>query len=262
MSPRTDDPMRTWLTRLSLAAGVAFTAHAEYDLARTLGADPWIAAMLPVAVDAYVVAALRWFRGFDITLSLSLMGAAQVAAHLLDAKVMTVNIPMVVIVSLLVPVAIWRTHALARSEHAVPAAPAPVPAAPAPVPAAPAPVPVEVQRVPEPPETYPAIAKPVPAAPEQTPVDHFADSCKVTPVLAAEEPRTRTEVHAEYVPDPVPEDDDEHVLDPDPLVAESRHVFAHMLTQGEVPGVRVLRARHGIGQPRAQRIRDALKETL
>ncbi|AVZ72966.1 hypothetical protein SLUN_12955 [Streptomyces lunaelactis] len=114
----TNDTARKWLTRLSLAAGIAFTAHAEYDLARSLGADPAIAAMLPVAVDAYVMAALRWFKGFDIALSLTLMGAAQIAAHLLDARVMVVNIPVVVVVSLLVPIAIWRTHALAREEHA------------------------------------------------------------------------------------------------------------------------------------------------
>lgn len=255
----TDDPMRTWLTRLSLAAGVAFTAHAEYDLARTLGADPWIAAMLPVAVDAYVVAALRWFRGFDITLSLSLMGAAQVAAHLLDAKVMTVNIPMVVIVSLLVPVAIWRTHALARIKHSVPAAPAPVP--------------VEVQRVPERPETYPAIATPVPAVPEPVPAgvrllpivarprNEIRNEIPA-PVLAAETPRIRTEVHAEYVPDPVPEDDDEPVITPDPLLPQAKATFADVLAKGDVPGVRTLRTEYGIGQPRAQRIRDALKETL
>ncbi|MGW2284932.1 hypothetical protein [Streptomyces phaeochromogenes] len=113
------DPMRTWLTRLSLAAGIAFTAHAEYDLARTLGADRFIAAMLPVSIDAYVVAALRWFRALDITLSLSLMSAAQVAAHALDADVIAVTFELVVVVSLLVPVALWRTHALAREGEAV-----------------------------------------------------------------------------------------------------------------------------------------------
>jgi hypothetical protein len=113
------DPMRTWLTRLSLAASIAFTAHAEYDLARTLGADPFIAAMLPVFIDAYVVAAPRWFRALDIMLSLSLMSAAQVAAHALDAHVIAVSFELVVVVSLLVPVALWRTHALARGEETV-----------------------------------------------------------------------------------------------------------------------------------------------
>jgi hypothetical protein len=108
------NPLGVWLTRLSLLAGVAFTATAEYQLARALGATKPIAGMLPVAVDAYVVAALQYFRRADIALSLLLMSAAQVAAHLLDAGVMRVNVPMVVVVSLLVPVAIWRTHALAR----------------------------------------------------------------------------------------------------------------------------------------------------
>ncbi|MFJ2631079.1 hypothetical protein ACIO6U_03820 [Streptomyces sp. NPDC087422] len=108
------NPLGAWLTRLSLLAGVAFTATAEYRLARALGATEAIAGMLPVAVDAYVVAALQYFKRADIALSLLLMSAAQVAAHLLDAGVMAVNVPMVVIVSLLVPVAIWRTHALAR----------------------------------------------------------------------------------------------------------------------------------------------------
>lgn len=108
------DPMRVWLTRLSLGAGIAFTATAEYQLASKLGASPVIAAMLPLAIDAYVVAALRWFRAFDIALSLALMGAAQVAAHLLDADLIEVDILLVTIVSLLVPTSIWRTHALAR----------------------------------------------------------------------------------------------------------------------------------------------------
>ncbi|MFH8369175.1 hypothetical protein [Streptomyces sp. NPDC018031] len=124
------DATREWLTRISLAAGIAFTATAEYELARTLGAEKPIAVMLPLAIDAYVVAALRWFRPLDIALSLTLMGAAQVAAHLLDAEVVQVDIPMVVVVSLLVPVAIWRTHALARdATHPARPGPDPAPAA-------------------------------------------------------------------------------------------------------------------------------------
>jgi hypothetical protein len=155
--------MRTWLTRLSLAAGIAFTATAEYHLARTLGAAPFIAVMLPVAIDAYVVAALRWFRALDVCLSLALMSAAQVAAHALEAGVIAVSFDLVVVVSLLVPVALWRTHALARSEHDVPAE---VP-------------PVAVERAPVP-EAYPELP---------------------APVLAAEYAPTRAEVRAEYVPE-------------------------------------------------------------
>ncbi len=104
----------TWVRRGSLAAGIAFTATAEYELAHRLGAKPPIAVMLPLALDCYVIAALRWFRAFDIALSLALMGAAQVAAHALEAGVLEVSLNLVTVVSLLVPVAIWRTHALAR----------------------------------------------------------------------------------------------------------------------------------------------------
>lgn len=108
------DPSRVWIRRASTAAGLCYTAIAEYELARRLGARPPIAVMLPVSIDAYVVAALKWFRSFDVALSLMLMGAAQVAAHALEAGVVEVDLRLVTVVSLLVPVALWRTHALAR----------------------------------------------------------------------------------------------------------------------------------------------------
>jgi hypothetical protein len=164
-----------WLAHVSLAAGVVFTATAEYSLARRLGAQEAVAVMLPVAIDAYAIAALKRFRAFDIALSLLLMCAAQVSAHLLDSHVMPVNGWLVVVVSLLVPAAIWRTHALARDEQPAPAEPEILdviqdsPAA-------------TVERVPE-------TARELPA-----------------PVLAADEPRTRVSVA-------VPDDDDELIAD-------------------------------------------------
>jgi hypothetical protein len=247
------DTARVWLTRLSLAAGMVYTASAEYQLARTLGANEGVAAMLPVAIDAYVIAALRWFRSFDIALSLALMGTAQVAAHLLDAGVMTVNITMVVVVSLLVPVSIWRTHALARTTEAVPEA-----VAVAAVPDAPA---VSVERVPErprvrPPAPVPAVLEAVPAAARMLPIVARPDDDETAFVSAAEWTRTRPELHAEYVPDPVP--DDEPAISPDPLTSRARARFADMLAADQVPGVRTLRTEYNIGQPRAQRIRDEL----
>lgn len=164
-----------WLAHVSLAAGVVFTATAEYSLARRLGAQEPVAVMLPVAIDAYAIAALKRFRAFDIALSLLLMCAAQVSAHLLDSHVMPVNGWLVVVVSLLVPAAIWRTHALARDEHEAPAEPV-VEYAPA----------VEVERMPEPGHD---IRHEIPVA-----------------VLAAEAPRTRVSVG-------VPDDDDELVAE-------------------------------------------------
>jgi len=217
------DPTRVWLRRFSLAAGIAFTATSEYDLAHALGSHPFIAVMLPVAIDAYVVAALRWFRACDITLSLALMGAAQVAAHLLDAHVMTVNIPMVVVVSLLVPVAIWRTHALARSEHST-GTEAPTEYA----------APVEVERVPE---TYPALPEAVDSEQPDEPAEY------TKPVLAANAPRIRVSA-------PVPDDDDA-------LVERARADF-----NGRIPTYRELKDTYSIGQPRARRIRAVLEGGL
>lgn len=112
------------LVWLSLAAGVGFTATAEYELARTIGAEPPVAVLLPLALDVYVIAAIRRSRGRDIALSLVLMGTAQVAAHLLVADVVGVSVPLVAAVSLLVPLSIWRVHALAI----LPTTPEPVPA--------------------------------------------------------------------------------------------------------------------------------------
>lgn len=63
------------------------------------------------------------------------------------------------------------------------------------------------------------------------------------------------DVPDEYVPedDDVPEGDRD-VPDPDPLIERARAEYGG----GDVPGVRVLRRQYGIGQARAQRIRDAL----
>ncbi|MCX4557945.1 hypothetical protein OHA02_17255 [Streptomyces phaeochromogenes] len=139
------DSTRTWIRRTSTAAGLAYTAIAEYELARRLGAQEPIAVMLPLSLDCYVVAALKWFRAFDVALSLILMCAAQVAAHALDAGVVKVTLELVTVVSVLVPVALWRTHALAREDGAtLPDGVAPEPSA-ARTELAPEPVPVKAE---------------------------------------------------------------------------------------------------------------------
>lgn len=144
------DDSRVWIRRASTAAGLAYTAIAEYELARRLGAQVPIAVMLPVSVDCYVIAALKWFRAFDVALSLMLMGAAQVAAHALDAGVVEVDLNLVTVVSLLVPVALWRTHALARHTPRDATPPASVPPVPEQTPTVQAPADVVLDRVPEP----------------------------------------------------------------------------------------------------------------
>ncbi|MFC8201357.1 hypothetical protein ACFUTV_39070 [Streptomyces sp. NPDC057298] len=272
----TTDSTRTWIRRTSTAAGLAYTAIAEYELARRLGARPPIAVMLPLALDCYVIAALKWFRAFDVALSLILMCAAQIAAHALDAGVVRVNLELVTVVSVLVPVALWRTHALARGEEsfgspssggteaeyvaAVERVPVPTPAPPVP-------------------EAYPALAEAVPAVPlavppgarllplvarpEPTPVvPERAEEVPVSePVPAREYPVPEEQVHPEPHAlhnlftgrDKEPEEPDDDPVYPDPLIPQVRADFPD-----ETPGVRRLKETYGIGQPRAQRIRDEL----
>ncbi|OLE25502.1 MAG: hypothetical protein AUG49_10540 [Catenulispora sp. 13_1_20CM_3_70_7] len=233
-----------WLANVSLAAGVAFTATAEYSLARRLGAQELVAVMLPVAIDAYAIAALKRFRAFDIALSLMLMCAAQVSAHLLDSHVMPVNGWLVTVVSLLVPVAIWRTHALARGEHDAPAEP------PAKYTEA-----VEVERVltdtPPVPEAHPAIAQRMPEIPEAVP-----PGARLLPIVA------RPQVRGEYVPDPpkdrVPEDEK------DPFEAMemgwAAEQFKTELFAGELPSIRAIKDRLSVGQDKAKQIQEAFRE--
>lgn len=280
------DSTRTWIRRTSTAAGLAYTAIAEYELARRLGARVPIAVMLPLALDCYVVAALTWFRAFDVALSLILMCAAQVAAHALDAGVVRVNLELVTVVSVLVPVALWRTHALARGEETLASSSAggsqaeyaaAVERVPVPAPAPPVP------------EVYPALAEAVPAAPlavppgvrllpivvrpEPAPVGSSRGDIATTgPRPVAEvpvpEPEPADEVHVpeeQVHPDPhplyglfvgrdkEPEEPDDEPVYPDPLIPQ-----VQADSPGEVPGVRRLKETYGIGQARAQRIRDEL----
>ncbi|MFE9003249.1 hypothetical protein ACFYOY_14055 [Streptomyces sp. NPDC007875] len=132
----------------------------------------------------------------------------------------------------------------------------------------PEPVPVELERVPDP---VPAVPEAVPGGvhPErqQYRLDSFAERLvPVEPqrVLAAEPPRTRPEVHAEYVPEDEPEDDgpdpEDEVPDDSPpppgedtLTARAREYF-----HDEEPSVRRIKDVFHVGQKRAQRIRDEL----
>ncbi|QQM41970.1 hypothetical protein [Streptomyces liliifuscus] len=254
----TTDSTRTWIRRTSTAAGLAYTAIAEYELARRLGAQQPIAVMLPLSLDCYVIAALKWFRAFDVALSLILMCAAQVAAHALDAGVVKVSLELVTVVSILVPVALWRTHALARDEHEVPIEPVVEYAA-------------AVERVPVP-EAYPELAEAVPAVPAAVP-----PGVRLLPIVARPGPVDEEPVPAAQVPvpEPVPEEQvhpDPHPLHdlfvgrgkepeepeddpvyPDPLIPQVQADFGN-----EVPGVRRLKETYSIGQGRAQRIRDEL----
>lgn len=263
------DPSRVWIRRASTAAGLAYTAIAEYELARRLGAQPFIAVMLPLSIDCYVIAALKWFKALDVALSLILMCAAQVAAHALDAGVVPVSLELVTVVSVLVPVALWRTHALARGESAVPEQPVEDASPPTVERVS---VPVDTPPVPE---AYPEIEAPVPAVPEAVPAGTRmlpVFECRgelrralrnETPlsVLGAEQPHTRPEVHG-YAP--------ETQTDAVPAVplwdsAKDELGWAAMqfkdeLLAGRIPGIARIKSECRVGQDRAKELQDGLRE--
>ncbi|MYW66288.1 hypothetical protein GTY65_19845 [Streptomyces sp. SID8379] len=239
------DETRTWIRRASTGAGLAYTAIAEYELARRLGAEPYIAVMLPMSIDCYVIAALKWFKALDVAMSLVLMCAAQVAAHALEAGVVEVSLDLVVVVSVLVPVALWRTHALARGEedHADPE-PAeymtvpeaePVPVAPDPV----RPVPVAV---PDGARLLPIVARPAPA--------------EKALALAAEVQRARAEVRAEYVPEVPPWESSKREL------GWAAMQFRDEILGGQVPSIRVIKERLGVGQDKAKEYQDGFRDAV
>lgn len=115
---RTDKALLT----LALVAGIAVTAAGEWELARRVGIAQPVAPLLPVAIDVYVIAAVRSGQGRDIAASLLMMGGAQVATHLLTTGHTSASVALVAAVSLLAPLVIWRVHTLARI-RTVPAIP-------------------------------------------------------------------------------------------------------------------------------------------
>ncbi|GAA1888003.1 hypothetical protein GCM10009837_07300 [Streptomyces durmitorensis] len=180
---------RDYLVAISLIAGVGYTASAEYNLARAIGSPVPVAVLLPLALDVYVVAAIRRNRGRDIALSLLLMGVAQVSAHLLESRVVVVSVPLVVAVSLLIPLVIWRVHALAVLPQKLHAKAGTAPGT-EPAPAAGAEPVATVERVPVPQPTPVPATEPTPVPPASRP--ELAAVPDSVPAPVPVRPRRRT----------------------------------------------------------------------
>ncbi|TVZ96494.1 hypothetical protein [Streptomyces sp. BK340] len=112
---KTRDPL-AWA---ALTAALAVTASAEYELARACGFGPWVAAGVPAALDIYAVRALRVHR--DVLAVVFAMIAVNAASHLVSAQLLPVSVSLVVAISAIAPLVLWRVHAL----RAQPTAPAP-----------------------------------------------------------------------------------------------------------------------------------------
>lgn len=250
----------------ALLFALVATASAEYELARQVGFNQWVAAAVPGALDIYTVRALRAHR--DVLAAVAAMIGVNAASHLVTAGLLPVNVPLVVAVSAIAPLVLWRVHRLADEDQA-PAEPNLLDV----IQEVPAPT---VERVPE---VYPVLETAVPAVPEAVPPGvrllpmfdcpgelrralRTEEPAPVPePVPAHEYPVPEAQVHREWTIDPTeypaPDEDtdepDEEPVYPDPLIPQVRVDFP-----GEVPGVRRLKDTYSIGQPRAQRIRDEL----
>ncbi|MEV6212125.1 hypothetical protein [Kitasatospora sp. NPDC051914] len=248
-----------FLSWLSMLAAVAVSAHGEWTLGIVCGFHPVVAAGLPLALDTYVLRALR--AGREVLPAVLGMMATNAASHLVAADVVEAGWPLIAAVSSIAPLVLWRVHVLAHRVAETEQSPA------AEVPPAveqPAPDLLDVVEGSVYPEPVPA---PQPAEAERVHLDFLPlpqwapavveEPARPRPVLAAEQPRTRTEVHAEYVPEdePQPGTDDTEAE----LIARGRAAFRDRLGDGKVPPIREIRTVLGVGQTRAQRVQDALR---
>ena len=102
---------RDLLGWLAMGASIAVTAQSEWALAVASGYHPVVAGALPVAIDAYVIRALR--SGREVLPAVLAMVATNSAAHLLRGGMVTMSPWLVVAVSAIAPLVLWRVHALA-----------------------------------------------------------------------------------------------------------------------------------------------------
>jgi hypothetical protein len=239
----------------ALVAVLVVLASAEYQLARACGFGTYVAAGVPAALDIYAIKALRVRR--DVLLVVVALIAVNAASHLVEVGLLPVNVTLVVAVSAIAPLVLWRVHRL--SEHSTAPAPeAAVSAVPETYP------PVEVHRdtpAPEPVDEAPALRTLGPFVP-------LAQLPRITAYPAAY-PGAEQDQHdhpEDAVPAPDTEADtpDTPPLPPgyeaveDELTTTARIDFRELLDEGRAPSIRVLRDTYSIGQPRAQRIQGEL----
>jgi hypothetical protein len=103
---------RDLLAWAALLSALAVTATAEYDLARAVGFGYYVAAGVPAALDIYAVRAFR--AGRDVLVVVGGMIAVQALAHLVSAHLLAVSVPLVVAVSTIAPLVLWRVHRLSH----------------------------------------------------------------------------------------------------------------------------------------------------
>ncbi|SOB84220.1 hypothetical protein [Streptomyces sp. 1331.2] len=105
---------------LAMGASIAVTAQGEWSLAVSSGYHPVVAGALPVAIDAYAIRALR--TGREVLPAVLAMVATNSAAHLLHGGMLTISPALVVAVSAIAPLVLWRMHVLKHDPEPGPVA--------------------------------------------------------------------------------------------------------------------------------------------
>ncbi|MBZ3918184.1 hypothetical protein [Streptomyces acidiscabies] len=138
----------------ALAAVLVVLASAEYELAVACGFGRYVAAGVPAALDVYALAALRARR--DVLAVVATLIAVNAASHLVEVGLLPVSVPLVVAVSAVAPLVLWRVHRLSEQQaepSAIVTEPEPEPSSALPEPAEP----VTVERAPEPADAVPVL---------------------------------------------------------------------------------------------------------
>ncbi|WP_327713751.1 hypothetical protein OG912_38335 (plasmid) [Streptomyces sp. NBC_00464] len=112
---------KAWKTApwIALAAGVGLAASGEYELARMVGINQYVAPLLPVSIDVYCVTAFRAKQ--DIPYALLLMASANVTFHLSEQAHIVQDgqsAPwlLTTFVVLIFVAVIWRVHTLMHDD--------------------------------------------------------------------------------------------------------------------------------------------------
>ncbi|MFJ2741860.1 hypothetical protein ACIO3O_19605 [Streptomyces sp. NPDC087440] len=274
---------RDVLGMLSLGATFVVTASAEYHLARACGFGVYVAGAVPAALDIYALRALR--AGRDMAAVVVAMAAVNALSHLVSAEVLPVSWPLIVAVSCIAPLVMWRVHVLREGVHGVePPEPSAGPTEPEPVPVVakgangvrtPAAIGAPeyaLERVPA------AVDTPLPP-PSTRYVGAFdkapksgAPSTGVEPPYSSPDqegsggsgggectPDEPAECTFDGAPEPEVQDEPAAVDEPeDELTEQARKEFADTLANGRTPSLRELKRVYSIGQDRAARIKQEL----
>ncbi|MFE5547658.1 hypothetical protein ACFQ71_28070 [Streptomyces sp. NPDC056534] len=103
---------KDWLGWLAMGAALAVSAVAEYSLAVSCGFSPALAAGVPASLDIYSIKAMQ--TGHDIPYAVIAMIVVQALSHLVAAGVIAVSWPLIVLVSAIAPLVLWRMQVLSK----------------------------------------------------------------------------------------------------------------------------------------------------